>query len=609
MSELERKTQSMMIGGSSHTLVTVQVPVTADLLNELQIIRIGELLKSMDIAACMSAERHSHCTSVTLSMDDVNFSDARAAIGDLLVIRSRVNRAFKTSMEVGLKVELERPESGTSKHLCSSYFVFVALNADGKKVEVPPMIPITDREKTRWALAADRRQIRLDQATIINRVIQDKNPGANLRYSLPGTRESIARFGEVDDNKNEVTQMVLPQHANHYGNTFGGQIMAWAVEAAEVAAARHARTPIVTVSVDDIFFLQPSKVGTRVVLKTSVNRVFNRSMEVGVRVEGHHLNGDIVLINRCYFTMVAIPSPSIKPSLAGSSDSGEQSKYPNKNLPTVSTKKSFFGSSKKQGKKETDEQTPQALVSSPSFTQIALRSVPLKTPDQIRRHEQALGRRRIRLERLQLKRSNHLAWPFTPETDPRNFTIENLRALERVALDDDVMEDERGTWGLVSESNGVFVWTKSSHHNGVSMKSQCEISAPFAAVIFAVFDVAARSKWDAAVAHCEIRHSYEQLHSDIIWLAVDMRAHDANSKPTDFSLLRSWKIEQNNFCIASHSVIHQSVPITKDCLRAETASSGFLVRNLGFGKVEVQYVLQLNPTSLVAHLMAIFWVR
>ena len=115
--------------------MTVQVPVTSHMLNgTLGVVRIGELLKSMDIAACMSAERHSLCSSVTLSMDDVNFSDARAQPGDLLVIRSRVNRAFKTSMEVGLRVEIEKPETGQTRHLCSSYFVFVALDGEGKKV-------------------------------------------------------------------------------------------------------------------------------------------------------------------------------------------------------------------------------------------------------------------------------------------------------------------------------------------------------------------------------------------------------------------------------------------------------------------------------------------
>ena len=369
--------------------------------------------------------------------------------------------------------------------------------------------------------------------------------------------------------------------------------MAWALEAAEVACARHARMPVVTVSVDDVYFLAPSKVGTRVVLKASVNRVFNKSMEVGVRVEGHHISGEIVLINRAYFTMVAIsPSRSSFTMMSPIQTQNQNS------LPVRKDSKKTGLFARKNAKDDTPKLKTDNIAES---TQI--RSVPLKTPDQIRRHEKALGRRRVRLERLQLKRSNHLAWPFTPDTEPRHFMLENIKSLEKVALEDE-SEDEnvRGVWELVSDNDDVKVWSKSSQQMGISLKSQCEISAPYQAVVFAVSDPRARMEWDVVVSGQEVKQRFASHNSDICWLAVDMRKVDPASKPTDFALFRSWKHERGEFVIASHSVVHPAVPSTRDYVRAETASSGFIVKDTGFGRVDIQYVIQLNPsgTSIVA---------
>jgi acyl-CoA hydrolase len=390
---------------------------------------------------------------------------------------------------------------------------------------------------------------------------------------------------------------------------------------AETAAARHARTSVVTVSVDDLFFLQPSKVGTRVVMKGAVNRVFNRSMEVGVRVEGHHLSGEIVIISRAYFTMVAVENPS--PTLSSPLEEAPSQSPP---VEKPSSKGSFFLKKSKSGE---TKGSPVALAQQQAAQNLPrtasrlgpLRSVPLNTPDQIRRHEEALGRRRVRLERLQIKRSNHLAWPFTPDTNPRAFALENLRSLEKVALesenaqrlgaDDGPASDSvvpksptlnRGMWEPVAESDDVKMWSRTTQHHGVSMKSECTAQCSFDALVFAVWDVGSRAKWDKAVMSLEIRERFDHIDSDIVWLAVDMRAINPTSKPTDFALLRSWRREGDSFVIASHSVVHHSVPASSNYVRAETATSGFILRKLGKGLVEIQYVVQLNQsgTSIVA---------
>jgi acyl-CoA hydrolase len=621
-------------GGSFHTIVSLQQPVLTSHIDETGRLRCAELLKSMDICACMSAERHCHTSSVTLSMDDVNFSDARVKVGDVVVIRSRVNRVWTTSMEVGLRVEVEFPESGETRHVCSSYFVFVALDKEGRKMNVPPLVPVSEREKIRYALSGDRRQIRLDRAQIVDKAAAERSRlsvtgkplsqqtmagggggGRELAPTLSGiasmqSLSTAARY-EAEDDKNVITQMVLPQHANHYGGTFGGQIMAWSHEAAQVAAARHARCAVVTVSVDDVNFLAGSKVGTRVMLKASVNRVFSKSMEVGVRVEGHHLDGEVVLLTRAYFTLVAVDPlkdaavlgrAALPAALRGSTAGSAATAAPNAPaLQSTKSKKSLLGRARPSAAGPASAAAagapgPGALLEKKGSA--VVRQAVLNSEDQKRRYAKAAGRRRVRLERLALRQSNHLAWPFSPDTDPRAMILENLVALDRSAR-----ADADAEWSQVETKDGVTVWSKQDM-GGVTLKSEYEMpGASFGAVIAAVSDVALRGKWDTSVAHHQVRHEFPGLGADVVWLAVDTRAVDAKAKPTDFALLRSWKRDGDTYVIASHSVVHNSVPGDKAYVRAEVASSGFFLQDLGKGEgVRVVYLLQLSPqgTSIVA---------
>jgi acyl-CoA hydrolase len=82
----------------------------------------------------------------------------------------------------------------------------------------------------------------------------------------------------------EMTQLVMPGHANVLGTAFGGTIMQWTDLAASMAAMRHARLPVVTASIDQLSFLAPVRIGQIAVLRAQVNAVFSTSMEVGVEV-------------------------------------------------------------------------------------------------------------------------------------------------------------------------------------------------------------------------------------------------------------------------------------------------------------------------------------
>ncbi len=121
----------------------------------------GRLLHLMDVCAAISAQRHANRTVVTASVDSVDFRGA-IALGEVVVIEARVNRAFTSSMEVGLTVWAERPARGEPRRLCNTaFFTFVAVDHDVRPVPVPRVEPETDDERSRYDAAARRRELRL----------------------------------------------------------------------------------------------------------------------------------------------------------------------------------------------------------------------------------------------------------------------------------------------------------------------------------------------------------------------------------------------------------------------------------------------------------------
>jgi acyl-CoA hydrolase len=81
------------------------------------------------------------------------------------------------------------------------------------------------------------------------------------------------------------------------GNTFGGVVMEWMASAALISAERHSSSSVAIVALDDIYFRNPSTVGDRLIVRAKVNRAFQTSMEVGVRVDAVNLKGDLRHIN------------------------------------------------------------------------------------------------------------------------------------------------------------------------------------------------------------------------------------------------------------------------------------------------------------------------
>jgi acyl-CoA hydrolase len=119
----------------------------------------GRLLHFIDLAGAMAAHRHSRSYVVTASMDHIDFLHP-VKVGDLLILKSSVNRAFRTSMESGVKAYVENYMTGERRHVSSAYLTFVAVDRQGNRLAVPPLVPTTDEEKERFEGALRRREAR-----------------------------------------------------------------------------------------------------------------------------------------------------------------------------------------------------------------------------------------------------------------------------------------------------------------------------------------------------------------------------------------------------------------------------------------------------------------
>lgn len=120
----------------------------------------GRLMHLVDIAGALAAARHSRQFVVTASVDHMDFVEP-VMIGELLVLRASVNRAFRSSMEVGVKVWAENMRTAYNRHVASAYLTFVALDKDRNSIPVPPLVAESEDEKRRYEEAGRRRDYRL----------------------------------------------------------------------------------------------------------------------------------------------------------------------------------------------------------------------------------------------------------------------------------------------------------------------------------------------------------------------------------------------------------------------------------------------------------------
>src|SRR5487761_1067309 len=151
-------------------MVEVVLPNDA---NALGTILGGKVMHLIDIAGAIAAHRHARSHIVTVSVDGIDFAHP-IKIGQIVLLRSFVTRAFHTSMEVEVNVFLEDYIRGERLQTSSALVTYVAVDPEGKPAPVPPLIPRTAEEKGRYREALQRRRRRLAQAAKAHRRFTEK---------------------------------------------------------------------------------------------------------------------------------------------------------------------------------------------------------------------------------------------------------------------------------------------------------------------------------------------------------------------------------------------------------------------------------------------------
>lgn len=146
----------------SDSIVTMTELVLPNHTNQLGNLLGGQLMHWIDICAALSASRHSHRVCVTASVDRIDFHHP-IELGNVVTLMASVNRAFNTSMEVGVKVFTESHKEGTRIHSNTAYLTFVSVDDDAKPVKTNEIMPETEDEKRRYEEALKRREARLSQ--------------------------------------------------------------------------------------------------------------------------------------------------------------------------------------------------------------------------------------------------------------------------------------------------------------------------------------------------------------------------------------------------------------------------------------------------------------
>ena len=128
----------------------------------------GTVMKLCDEVAGLAATKHSRCRVVTAGMDRMTFLEP-IHVAELVTFTASVNAAWRTSMEVGVRVEAEQPREGTVRHTNTAYLTMVALDDDGRPTGVPPLEAVSDDELRREREAQTRRRNRLAERDEIQR--------------------------------------------------------------------------------------------------------------------------------------------------------------------------------------------------------------------------------------------------------------------------------------------------------------------------------------------------------------------------------------------------------------------------------------------------------
>ncbi|XP_023840077.2 acetyl-coenzyme A thioesterase [Salvelinus sp. IW2-2015] len=364
-------------------------------------------------------------------------------------------------------------------------------------------------------------------------------PLANGNYSSPGvcSRRDPLSAVSTEFTRVESIELVLPPHANHHGNTFGGQIMAWMENAATVAASRLCGCFPSLRSVDMFRFRGPSSVGDRLVFKAVVNNTFNNSIEVGVRVEAY--NCEEWTTNKPRH----INSAFLIYQLAN---------------------------------------TPGDV---PAFPQVTY-----TTQDGERRYLSAIVRKRIRMARKHILSCKEEA-PLSVPWDKSNqvyLGYNNVAALTVLAGKQD--------WEASSISDRVAVYV----HEEVELlcvQVQMEVMTSALHAFTLLADLTLRPLWDKHYLSCEeVERADEE---ETVYHIKCPPINGGKSRDFVFLLSKRQPCKDGDpYVVALRSVTVTTVPPVEGFLRSEAKCAGFLIHSLGLNSCKVCYYNQVTSGVL-----------
>ena len=251
----------------------------------------GRMMDWIATAGTLAASRVARGPVTVGSMDEIDFLHP-VRVGEIAILRARVEYVGRTSLEVGVRVYSEDAGTGERHRTLSSHMAFVAIDEAGHPRPVGASIVPADPEEAAVVETAQARRAsrRARLASRVERAheVADETEGFRWRF--------------------EQQRFVFPEDALHGTLMFAGRLLLTVDEVAAILAVRYARAPLVTGSMDALEFYAPIRVGDLLTLRGALTRVGSRSMEVEIQVLAEApLSGDVRHACTTYLAFVVVP--------------------------------------------------------------------------------------------------------------------------------------------------------------------------------------------------------------------------------------------------------------------------------------------------------------
>lgn len=227
----------------------------------------GRLMDWIMQTATINSALISRGITVLGATDSIDFINP-VMVGEIVTLESWVEYIGSSSMEIGVEVFSENPETGNKKLTTSSHLAFVAVDEEGKPRKITEKItPADSDEMTVYMEAKKRKDERLAQ------VEKRDNQARNVIDETEIVRERL-----------ETTKVVLPEDTFHGDFMAVGKLIMDIDQAASILAMRFVKGVMITGSLDDLYFYSPIKIGDIITFKAGITYVGQSSLEVGIKV-------------------------------------------------------------------------------------------------------------------------------------------------------------------------------------------------------------------------------------------------------------------------------------------------------------------------------------